>query len=41
MLLFVASYVGQSAGFDLLGWLIGVPTEALIRLVLTITGQSE
>src|SRR5439155_19287244 len=41
MLLFVASYVGQSAGFDLLGWLIGVPTEALIRFVLVLTGQSR
>ena len=41
MLLFVVSYVGQNAGFDLLGWLIGVPTEALIGLVLAITGQGE
>ncbi len=41
MLLFVASYAGRDAGFDLLGWLIGVPTEALIRLVLAITGQGE
>jgi Zn-dependent protease len=41
LLLFVASYVGQNAGFDLLGLLIGVPTEALIRLVLAITGQGE
>jgi Zn-dependent protease len=41
LLLFVASYAGNEAGFDLLGWLIGVPTEALIRLVLAITGQGE
>ena len=41
MLLFVVSYAGQNAGFDLLGWLIGVPTEALIGLVLAITGQGE
>jgi Zn-dependent protease len=41
MLLFVVSYVGQDAGFDLLGWLIGEPTQALIRAVLAITGQGE
>jgi Zn-dependent protease len=41
MLLFVVSYLGQSAGFDLLGWLIGVPAEALIHFVLAITGQGE
>jgi Zn-dependent protease len=41
MLLFVVSYIGGDAGFDLIGWLIGVPTEALIRLVLAITGQGE
>ena len=41
LLLFVLPYVGNQIGFDLnmLGWLIGVPTEALIRLVLAITGQ--
>jgi Zn-dependent protease len=39
MLLFVVSYAGQGAGFDLLGWLIGVPTEALITIVLVMTGQ--
>jgi len=27
--------------YQLLAWLIGAPTEALIRLVLVITGQSE
>ncbi len=41
MLLFVVSYAAQGAGFDILGWLIGAPTEALIRFVLTITGQGE
>jgi Zn-dependent protease len=41
MLLFVVSYLGQSAGFDLLGWLIGVPAEALIHFVLAITGQGQ
>jgi Zn-dependent protease len=41
MLLFVVSYVGASSGFgfNLLGWLIGVPADALIRLVLQVTGQ--
>lgn len=42
MSLFVLSYlmVRIGAGFSLLGWLIGVPTQYLIRFVLTITGQS-
>jgi Zn-dependent protease len=42
MSLFVLSYVMVriGAGFSLLGWLIGVPTQYLIRFVLTITGQS-
>ena len=41
MLIFVVSYVGASSGFgfNLLGWLIGVPADALIRLVLQVTGQ--
>jgi len=39
MLLFVVSYVGASSGFNLLGWLIGGPADALIRLVLLVTGQ--
>jgi Zn-dependent protease len=41
MLLFVVSYAGASSGlgFNLLGWLIGVPADALIRLVLQVTGQ--
>jgi Zn-dependent protease len=42
MSLFVISYLGVRAGlgFSLLGWLIGVPSELLIRFVLAITGQS-
>lgn len=42
MSLFVLSYamVRMGVGFSLLGWLVGVPTQALIRLVLAITGQS-
>jgi Zn-dependent protease len=39
MLIFIVSYLGASSGFNLLGWLIGVPTDALIRLVLQVTGQ--
>jgi len=39
MVIFVVSYVGASSGFNLLGWLIGVPSDALIRLVLQVTGQ--
>lgn len=41
-LLFVLPYVGERTGIDLniLGWLIGVPADALIRFVLAITGQS-
>jgi len=41
MLIFVVSYVGANSGFgfNLLGWLIGVPADALIRLVLQVTGQ--
>ena len=36
-------YVGvaDGFGFNLLGWLIGAPAEALIRFVLAITGQSQ
>jgi len=42
LLIFIVSYAGARTplGFNLLGWLIGVPSEALIRLVLAITGQS-
>jgi Zn-dependent protease len=39
MLLFVVSYVGASSGYNLLGWLIGAPADALIQLVLQVTGQ--
>jgi Zn-dependent protease len=39
--LFVASYVGVriGLGFSLLGWLIGVPTQLLLDIILRITGQ--
>jgi Zn-dependent protease len=39
--LFVVSYLGvrSGLGFSLLNWLIGVPAEALIHLVLQVTGQ--
>jgi Zn-dependent protease len=41
MLIFIVSYLGARSGFgfNLLGWLIGVPADALIRLVLQVTGQ--
>jgi Zn-dependent protease len=40
--LFVLPYVGERTGVDLniLGWLIGVPAEALYQFVLRITGQA-
>jgi Zn-dependent protease len=40
LLIFVLSYVGARSGlgFNLLGWLIGVPAAFLYRLVLTLTG---
>jgi Zn-dependent protease len=43
MLLFILSYAGARSGFgfNLLGWLIGVPAEALMRFVLAITGQGS
>lgn len=43
LFLFVFPYVGEQTGHNLniLGWLIGAPAEALIRVVLVITGQSE
>ena len=39
--LFVLPYVGAQTGrnLNILGWLIGAPAEALIHLVLAITGQ--
>lgn len=43
MLLFIVSYAGARSifGFSLFAWLIGGPAEALIRFVLTITGQGQ
>jgi Zn-dependent protease len=43
LFLFVIPYVGAQTGhnFNILAWIIGVPTEALIRLVLAVTGQSD
>jgi len=43
LFLFVIPYVGEQTGhnFNILAWLIGAPTEALIRLILAITGQGE
>lgn len=40
--LFLLTYVSAHAGvnFNPLGWMIGVPANALIRTVLAITGQS-
>jgi Zn-dependent protease len=39
--LFIVSYIGARSGFgfNLLGWLIGVPADALIQFVLRVTGQ--
>lgn len=41
LLLFVVSFASARGGLGLniLGWLIGIPAEALIRFVLTITGH--
>ena len=39
--IFVVSYAGSSSGFNLLGWLIGAPADALIGFVLMVTGQSS
>jgi len=43
LFLFVLPYIGAQTGHNLniLAWLIGAPTEALIRFVLAITGQAE
>jgi Zn-dependent protease len=43
LLLFVVSYAGVRAGlgFNLLNWLIGLPAQALIGFVLTVTGQGQ
>jgi Zn-dependent protease len=42
LFLFVIPYIGEQTGhdFNILAWLIGMPTEALINLVLAVTGQS-
>jgi Zn-dependent protease len=42
LLLFLLPYIGDQIGHNLniIGWLISVPADALIRLVLSITGQS-
>jgi len=42
LFLFVLPYIGAQTGHNLnvLAWLIGAPTEALIRFVLAITGQA-
>ena len=41
LFLFLIPYVGQQTGLNLnvLGWIIGVPAEALYQFVLTITGH--
>ena len=43
LFLFVLPWLGERIGWDLniLGWLVGAPAEALIRLVLAVTGQGE
>jgi Zn-dependent protease len=42
LLLFVLPWVGAQTGhdIDILGWVVGVPADALIRFVLAITGQT-
>lgn len=41
LFLFVLPWIGGRIGWnlDVLGWLVGIPAEALIRLVLRLTGQ--
>jgi hypothetical protein len=41
--LFLFTYFGEQTGLNLnvLGWLIGVPAEALYQFVLAITGHSQ
>jgi Zn-dependent protease len=43
LLVFVLPYIGRETGVDLnvLAWLIGGPTDALIRFVLAVTGQGS
>jgi Zn-dependent protease len=42
LLLFVVPWLSGRLGwnFDILGWIVGVPTEALIRLILRLTGHA-
>jgi Zn-dependent protease len=42
LLLFVLPWLGERIGWNLniLGWLVGMPAEALIRLILAVTGQN-
>jgi Zn-dependent protease len=42
LFLFLLPYLGEQTGLNLnvLGWIIGVPAEALYNLVLTITGHT-
>jgi Zn-dependent protease len=42
LLLFMLPWIGERIGWNLniLGWLVGAPADALIRLVLLVTGQS-
>jgi len=41
--LFLVPYLGTRTGLDLniLGWLIGVPADALYQFILTITGHIQ
>ena len=43
MLLFIVAATGadRALGFDLFGWLIGVPAKALYDFVLVVTGQGS
>ena len=43
LFLFLLPYVGEQTGLDInvLGWLIGVPAEALYQFVLAITGHAQ
>jgi Zn-dependent protease len=43
LFLFLLPYVGEQTGLNLniLGWLIGIPAEALYQFVLTITGHGQ
>ena len=41
LFLFLLPYIGEQTGLDLniLGWLIGVPADALYQFILMITGH--